>query len=227
MIRLLTDDRTGDFLDFCRDKIPGAVLSTRLLTYGTRDRSVLFWTAENNGGITGALGLLDGVMTVCADASCDSDEVSEFARISGAKEISRCDAEYIMKFGANEKTYEADDITGENLKDIFPVIFEENALREKFFPQWYADASHKLRHGLIHGKCVYSDGKCVSAALTSGETDKIAVISSVATMKEYRKQGFGERVVISLAKSLSKEAFLLTNSEKSFLWYEKIGFNKL
>lgn len=224
MIKLLTEDKYKEFLNFCNKDIVGAVIYTRLLAYGIDNNDVMFWYAENNGKMTAACSAADGVFTYCCNNNADINEILAFANIIGAKTVTSTAVLYILKYIGSQKTYSTENIDGENLKEIFPVVFEEDGNRSVFFDNWYTDASHKIRHGLIHGKCVYDGSKCVSAALTSGETEKIAVISSVATMKNYRKRGFGEAVVNSLAEDLKKEVYLMTDSENTALWYKSIGW---
>lgn len=227
MIKLLTDDKTNEFSAFCEHRLTGAVIYTRLKAYGTGSNDALFWYSEKeNGEINGVFSMTDGIFLVCTEDSADKEEIRLFARTVGALHVTYGEAEYTMKFKFPDKKHTAEEISGENIKDIFDVVFEDDKNRGKYFPRWYTDVSHKIRHSLIHGKCVYADGKCVSAALTSGETDSIAVISSVATLKNYRKQGFGERVVLALAQSLGKEVYLMTDNEKTKCWYEKIGFEE-
>lgn len=224
MIKLLTDEKIKDFLDFCRTDLFGTVLYTRLLTYGANDPEVMFWYSEKDGKINAVCGILDGVFSFCKDNSADGEELLSFAEILGAREIYDAKNCFLLTFNKTTEQPTAQDIDGENLKDIFPVIFEDCKTEKDFFEKWYTDASHKIRHGFIHGKCIYEDGKCVSAALTSGETDKAAIISSVATMKKYRHRGFGERVVNALAASLSQEVYLLTDKKSTAEWYERIGW---
>lgn len=228
MIRLLTEDRVAEFSAFCEKRLNGAVIFTRMKTYGIYDNEVFFWFSENeDGNINAVFSILDGVFTVSEDGTADKDEISVFSQVVGASSVTYGNDAYLLKFDSSEKNVFAEDVTGENLKDVFHIIFEEDKNKDSFFSRWYADASHKIRHGLIHGKCVYEDGICVSVALTSGETDSLAVISSVATLSDYRKKGLGERVVLSLAKSLRKEIYLMTDNEKTKLWYEKIGFENI
>lgn len=228
MIRLLTEDRVAEFSAFCDKRLNGAVIFTRMKTYGIYDNEVFFWYSENeDGNINAVFSILDGIFIVSEDGTADKDEISVFSEIAGASSVTYGNAEYLLKFNSSEKDFLTEDVTGENLKDVFFVIFEEDKNKDMFFSRWYADASHKIRHGLIHGKCIYADGRCVSVALTSGETDSLAVISSVTTLSDYRKKGFGERVVLSLAKSLKKEIYLMTDNEKTKLWYEKIGFKNI
>ena len=224
MLKLLTQSETGEFLDFCNGYIEGAVIFTRLKAYGANSNDALFWLSrDDEGRINAVCSMTDGIFTYCADNSADKDEILMFAEIMGAKEITE-KGKYILKFTKTEKIGNTQDITGENLKSVFNVIFEDEKNPQMFFSQWYADASHKIRHSLIHGKGVFKDDRCVCVALTSGESDKMAVISSVATLKEYRKQGYGENAVISLAKSLNKEIYLMTNDPHTAEWYKKMGF---
>ena len=226
MIKLLENDRKKDFLSFCNRSINGAVIFTRFLTYGNC-REALFWYSEDdNGSINGVYSLMDGIFTYDAEKTADEEEILMFASVMGAREITE-KGRYTLKFTGNGKHCDADDITGENLRLIFPVIYEDNENRDSFFVDWYTDISHKIRHGFIHGKGVFQDGKCVSVALTSGESDEIAVISSVATLRSHRKLGHGENAVISLAKSIDKKIYLMTDNEQTAQWYKKIGFTEI
>lgn len=227
MIRLLTEDRLLEFTAFCDKKLAGAVIFTRLKTYGLFSNDAFFWYSENSiGKINAVCSITDGIFLVCTDGTADKEEIRLFAQTVGASELTYGKAKYTLKFISSQKKFTAEDISGENIKDVFDVVFEDDNNRKSYFASWYTDASHKIRHTLIHGKCIYADGKCVSVALTSGETDSIAVISSVATLKNYRRQGFGERVVLSLAQSLDKEIYLMTDNVITKNWYEKIGFEE-
>lgn len=224
MIELLRKEKENEFLDFCNRSVNGAVIYTRLKAYGINSNDVLFWFSENeNKNINGVYSLMDGIFTFDADKTADTEEIMMFASVMGTKTIT-VSGKYILIYDRKTKKGTAEDITGENLKDIFPVIYEDTPNQRNCFPQWYTDTSHKIRHGLIHGKGVFIGGKCVSVALTSGESEKTAVISSVATLKDHRKQGHGENAVISLAASLNKTVYLMTDDEHIAQWYKKIGF---
>ncbi len=224
MIRLLTEDRINDFTRFCEKRLTGAVIYTRFLTYGLYSGDVFFWYSEDeNGTLNGVFSMLDGILLACSDEVPD-DEITLFAQTVGAISVTYGQALYTLKYTGDENSCTADDLSGENIKNAFDVIFEDDGNRKAYFERWYTDASHKIRHGLIHGKCIYENGICVSVALTSGETDSLAVISSVATLENYRKKGYGEKVVLSLAQSIGKEIYLMTANEKTKHWYEKIGF---
>lgn len=225
MIRLLTDDKVAEFSAFCDKRLTGAVIYTRLKAYGLLSNEAFFWYSENTENkINAVFSMTDGIMLACTDGTADEEEIRIFSQTVGATRVTYGNTRYTLKFISSQKKFTAEDINGENIKDVFDVVFEDDDNRKSYFSRWYTDASHKIRHGLIHGKCIYRDGRCISVALTSGETDSVAVISSVATLSDYRNQGFGEQVVLSLAQSLNKEVYLLTDNEKTMLWYEKMGF---
>lgn len=224
MIELLTYKDESEFLDFCNGSINGAVIYTKFQTYKTGANDALFWFSRNkNGQINAVYSLLDGCFTYEIDNTADKKEIELFISVMGVKQITE-HPKYILKFASNDNLTTAQDITGENLKETFSVIFEDDDNRDSYFPLWYTDMSHKIRHGLIHGKAVFIDNKCVSVAFTSGESKDTAVISAVTTLKKYRKNGYGENVVVSLANSINKQMFLMTDNENTAQWYKKIGF---
>lgn len=228
MIRLLTDDKVAEFSAFCDKRLTGAVIYTRLKAYGLLSNEAFFWYSENTENkINAVFSMTDGIISVCTDGTADEEEISIFSETVGATRVTYSNARYTLKFISSQKKFTAEDINGENIKDVFDVVFEDDDNRKSYFTRWYTDASHKIRHGLIHGKCIYRDGRCVSVAMTSGETNSLAVISSVATLKTYRRQGLGEQVVSALIQSLNKEFYLMTDNENTKNWYEKMGFRTI
>ena len=224
MIELLREEKVPEFLNFCNGSINGAVIYTRLKAYGINSSDALFWFSENEDKkINGVYSMADGVFTYHADSTADEEEIMMFSAVMGAREITK-KGTFTLTYGGNAETGTAEDITGENVRKIFPVIFEDDISRDSYFSFWYTDISHKIRHSLIHGKAVFIDGECVSAALTSGESEDTAVISSVATLKKYRRLGHGKNAVLSLAGELNKKVCLMTDSEATARWYIKMGF---
>lgn len=224
MIELLSYKDESEFLDFCGNSINGAVIYTKYKTFKTGANDGLFWLSRNNdGNINGVYSLLDGCFTYKIDNTADKKEIELFTSVMGVKQITE-HPKYILKFVGNDKHTTAQDITGENLKETFSVIFEDDINRNSYFPIWYTDMSHKIRHGFIHGKAVFVNNECISVAFTSGESNDTAVISAVATLKKFRKNGYGENAVVSLANSIDKQVFLMTDNENTAQWYKKIGF---
>lgn len=90
------------------------------------------------------------------------------------------------------------------LKAVYEVM--EKAQSDDFsvgkFVPWYADVSHRIRHGCAHAYLLRKSGKPVSACLISAESDKAGLISGVATVPEFRNNGFASAVVEKACRGL-------------------------
>lgn len=238
MIKLLTPDRTNEFISFCKPTVLGSVILTKLLAYGADTNVQYFWYGESDGKITSVLNLDSSLLTV-SGMTDNADELFEFIRIVGANSVySDVSPEFkaknikrdeILVLKGNTERAEAENIDSESIKNIFPVIYEECPSDERkiIFGSWYPDISLKIRRGLIRSKGIIYDNKLVSCAVTCSENETTAVITGVATLKEYRRNGFAEKCVTALAnelKSEKKRVYLITDNEKTKKWYEKMGF---
>ncbi len=216
----------------------GAVLYTRLLAYGAGDRNVMFWFARDPEGCAAA-SLCDGVFTADYDNPEYYGEVCAFGSFLGAAEI--VTPEYftrkgfaVMRYEGSSSHTEAEDISPEQLKAVYDVLYEDelssepnNKSSKLIYGSWLTDISHKLRHGLIHGKCIEADGRIVSAALTSGETSSSAVLSGVATLRAYRGLGHARKSVGALSAELSaggKTVYAAVRPELTD-FYNRLGFH--
>ena len=210
MFKLVSGSDVPGYLEFCEGRFLGAVLYTRLLAYGAGDRNVMFWFAREPEGCAAA-SLCDGVFTADYDLPEFSEEAKAFGSFLGAGEI--ITPEYfarnglaVMRYEGPSSHTEAEDISPERLKEVFEVLYgddAESAASKLNYGSWLTDISHKLRHGLIHGKCAEQNGRIVSVALTSGETPSSAVLSGVSTMREYRGKGHASAVAGALSAELS------------------------
>ena len=228
MFRLLTEDGRADFLSFCSGRVIGSVLYTRLLAYGCGG-GVMFWLADGGDAVAS---LADGVFTADYDLPGYAAEAEAFGRFLGAGQIVtpgyyERSGFSVMKgsgpFGAGS----AQDISSEELAGVYSVMYEGRPSGgAPAYGAWLTDVSHKLRHGLIRGKCVRADGAPVAVALTSGESPGAAVISGVATLAAYRGKGYASAVVSALADSLvssGMEPYVIAGPELR-RFYERLGF---
>lgn len=237
MIKLLTGSRTDEFVSFCESTVLGSCISTKLLAYGLDTPTQYFWYSESDGKISAVFNKDGSLLTV--SGRTDFDELFEFIRIIGCtsvyfdfipdfddRNIKRDD---ILIYKTPSETGETADIDSENIKNIFPIIYEDRTKEEReiVFGSWYPDISLKKRRGLIRAKGIMHGNKLVSCAVTCSENETTAVITGVATLKKYRRNGFAKRCVITLAnelKSENKQVYLITDNEKTKKWYEKMGF---
>lgn len=238
MIKLLTQDKTAEFRRFCSKSPVGATIVTKLDAYTPDSGIQYFWYEETCGRITAAFNRDGSLMSICGIPS-SGEEIEEFIGFTGCSSViseyppalpgfkTKTDCILMLSSALPQET--ADNVTGEDIKDLFGVIYNDITEDEKrsLFENWFPDASLKIRRGLISGRMIKQDSAVVSCALTSGETQSCAVISSVATLPQHRRNGYGKACVVSLCNSLTssgKAVYLITDSEKNKKWYENMGF---
>lgn len=78
-----------------------------------------------------------------------------------------------------------------NLRDVYAV---EGATCAPF-DAWYADISHRIRHGCARAYLVRVDGEPAAACLISAESRWAGLISSVATEEAFRGRGLATALV--------------------------------
>jgi len=239
MIKLLTPDRTAEFIALCSDSPTGAGILTRLAAYGADSGIQYFWFAERGGEMTAAYNRDSSLLNICGTPDSDG-ETAQFVQFAGCREVMSDNALSLPGFAAYADNVSilsalpggcltAEDVTAEDVKNLFDVIYEDMPQNERsrLFEYWYPDVSLKIRRGLIRGKMTVSDSRVVSCALTSGESAHCAVISSVATLRNERRKGYGFACVAALAGSLiceGKDVYAVTDNEKNRQWYESMGF---
>ncbi len=238
MIKLLTQDKTDEFISLCKSTVLGSVILTKLFAYGINSPIQYFWYEETGGRMVSVLNLDGGLMSISKKGS-NSAELHEFTKMLGCKSVytdfspgfgeKNIKRGEILIYSPNAETPEAIDIDSENIKKIFPVIYEnsEEAEREIIFNTWYPDISLKKRRGLIRAKGIAYGDKLVSCAVTCAENENCAVITGVATLSKYRRRGFAQKCVVALSNELhdeEKSVYLITDNEETKKWYEKMGF---
>lgn len=88
---------------------------------------------------------------------------------------------------------------------------------------WYADMSHRIRHGMSTAY-TYKGSACVSLDF---KTDKIAYLSSLATMPTERGKGYASGLLKYIACELVKERATgyVWAMESAMPFYKKLGFS--
>ena len=116
------------------------------------------------------------------------------------------------------------------MKIAFSMISENegDGIAKLDYLEWLSDFTFKKNRGCARISAI-NEETLVSFAMTSAETEKSALISGVFTDKTKRKQGFGERALLSLCKSLieeNKKIYIMTAETKMTAYYEKRGFSR-
>ena len=227
---------------FCANGFFGARINTTIAAYGTDDRFVRTWYAENDNRITAAVQLTQDAAVIQCTSDADFDSLTVLLQFAGAKTVTG-EKECMKKLGlplhrqgvlmsaatlpALQRT--AENADSEQLARLHPVLFGETARNENptDFAAWFADVSHRTRHGLSEYFAIFENGKAVSCAGTLYSNAQYGCIGAVATLPDYRKRGFGRDCTLTAAHSV------LANGQTPCLacadngiqkWYETMGF---
>ena len=194
-------------------------------------------TYAGEGG--SVLSVMDGVATLYPGT--DADEALLFIRMSPDVHALRTDAEAAKRFalsiGAPYKTgvtmeYRGDPVlnaSAESLspRDVYLLLSDVFGGSLPPFDVWYADVSHRLRHGVCRIAGVRERGKVVSCAMTVAETETAFMIGAVATHPDVRGRGYASAVVRSLVASgqaAGKRVLISPKNEAARALYERLGF---
>lgn len=232
MIKLIDNFEEYNFSSFENDIFFQRILSD-YKTLSCFD-DVIFYVCEDEE-ISAVISKVGGNVTLSAKETAPFEEIREFLNVTGFSKI-LCNNEFSEHFDGRKEygkilkiqggcnfSCKAEKLYSENLKDMHGLVCNVFGFDGDYFT-WIADLSHRMRHDSAHLYGIYCDDKLVSGAFSLFETEKSAVISSVATLREYRHQGFGERVVKTVIAENSKELFVFTENERTESWYKNMGF---
>lgn len=232
MIKLIDNFEEYDFSSFENDIFFQRIYSD-YITLSCFD-DVMFYVCVDKEP-SAVISKVGGNITLSAKKVAPFEEIREFLNVTGFVKI-MCNnrfSEYfegrkeqgkILKIkGERSEGRKANKLYSENLKDMYALVKDVFGFDGDYFT-WIADLSHRMRHNSAHLYGIYCRDMLVSGAFSLFETDRSAVISSVATLEEYRHQGLGERVVRTVIAENNKELFVFTENEKTENWYKKMGF---
>lgn len=199
---------------------------------------------EKAGNITALFSVLRGRCTLITLENADLDEIKSFFSFNEISSVTTLDKGAAEALFENVRTHNVLKLVnlncdthfsqrvlkedGEALyRSLYSCLFEgSNASFEVF----YCDFCPGINTGLCEGVYVKSDDNVVSCALAPNVSQNSAIISGVATLVKYRKQGLGGDCVKGLCRCLLnrgvKDIFLwCENNNVSF--YENLGFKKI
>ena len=94
------------------------------------------------------------------------------------------------------------------------------------FAEWYADMSHRLRHGCGKAVGIYEGDALASAALVTLTTPQVGIIGGVATLPQSRGKGYARMLVSALAGDLQragKQALIIPKTPTADALYHRWG----
>ncbi len=152
-----------------------------------------------------------------------TDETLTFCKISGCGEVLMPHCPHIKGEKLNIMEYSggksADNLTVNSpYKDFFDIIKDGFQID---FDDWYTDTCHNVRHGI--SELYMLENK--AAAQKMFTIDGISLISMVAVRKEYKGQGYGNRIIRAVSAELHRNSRVFVICEDGLVsFYKKNGY---
>lgn len=243
MLKLASEADSEKLNEFCNKNVFGTYICCRVKAYGfSSDFSRLWISEDKNRNILCAVSSLDGNAVILSAVNCDFEELSTAIRVFDFASVltgiytaekvllDSFSQKTVMRFIGIRKDIETSDEP--DMKSVYRLLascFPKNYGESKSeYLSWLSDFMHRKKFGLANIESVVSEsGTVIAVAMTAAESENSAVISSVACAEEYRNNGYGKAVVLSLAlklKSKGKEVFAIAKNDDVINFYRKIGF---
>ena len=207
-------------------------LRSLIAAYGVDAPFLKIYSGDNT-----AFAIMDGDAVLCGD----SDEARLFLTMDPSVRRVRTDEHNARLLAAMWETeavcgnvmtpgcaMTADTaVTAITPREYWPVIETVFGNTLPPFDAWYADVSHRWRHGLCRLMGIYENGEVVAVAMTTAEDDSAMLIGAVATLPAYRGKGYAGRLVTTLAafgQAEGKTVWLSPKNERAEALYARLGF---
>lgn len=94
---------------------------------------------------------------------------------------------------------------------------------------WYADMSHRIRHGSAEVYGLLINGQLVTALLLTAITKNFALIGGVVTDKSCRKKGYAKKLLNNVSNKLlaQQKVPILECNDDLIEFYKNNGFKKI
>ncbi len=212
-------------------------------SYGCKFDFLRFYEQVIEEKTVAAISIMDGQATICKIGNADFDEIIDFLRVIGVNQVfsnENLPLEKIENGTEMRKSISGGDvISGQSGQDsggsdCLPKYSETHSddvkLSEIYnfmstyfamspFDGWYADISHRIRHG--GAVAVYQSGGCATAI----KCKHGALISGICVDGNGRRKGLGSHILQGIIrKSGAYHIFTLVEDGGPREFYEKNGF---
>ena len=167
----------------------------------------LFWSQTNDNGTTAFISRMDGDITVFATDTADLYEIAQFIKtVCASSVLSNVPLPLKGEVAVTQLTASGEvfcDYTC-SLSTAYEIMSTCFAMPD--FDVWYADMSHRVRHGAAVVRC--SDASAACGLIANGS----ALVVGLCTMPDSRKGGKATEVLNQL-KQLGCNLFVLAEDE--------------
>ncbi len=243
-IRLADSSDLSEISVFCRGSILGTKIMCQINSYGF-DRGFLWvWLCLDGERTEGVICKFEDSITLIGSFGENSEDVRTFLDMTGFSSLCSTN-EALLSLGYDDTvTKKAYIYSGSYSSETFSDLSEEHyrgayslisrsipdsfSETEEAYLSFLSDFTFRHRRSSARIKGYTEDGRVMSCALTSAETDTSAIISGVACDIDCREKGLGKRTVLSLVqelKSENKTVYVIALNKKAEGFYEHIGFS--
>lgn len=214
----------------------GVKIRANLAAYGTGYSFLTVWIQRRDEKITAVLCRQEQTMFVAADPAADPEELREFCLAVGF-DCLQGDPTLLAAMGFGARRYALLRLENHTpnkhvshclpqeappLREVYRILYAQPEPDiEPIDPDgWYADLSHRIRHGLAAAVTL----EHAATAVASHILPEFAVISGVAVLPDRRGAGLGSRAVQELLCGLTGRRVYVAASNGRCSFYEKLGF---
>ena len=235
-------ERLLSFLDDKADPFACRIASL-LRSYPPKYSFVDYWLISDGGTETGAVARNGMSFTLFLMDGSDSEEVSSFLKVAGAREV-LCDGGcaldlpgYAMTEGRvlfRDKPIElraSHVLTSPDLRSVYSLLglCEGEGFALPPFEDFYPDMNHRLRHKTSRLVGIDKDGELAAVVMTVAESGRSAVLGAAACAPKFRRQGLGSAAVGAITNELLSEGrrvYLHRAEHANELFYQSLGFSE-
>ena len=251
MIRAVDANSKNDFLSYCSDKPLGIKAAALLNSYGTDYSFADFWISYENGAVSAAISRFNGNLTLLCDEvndelcdfiislgdECVTSDYETMRRIlSKTDTFTELKSGYTLELSKKSEVLPCDDFVlnyEPSVSEFCKLLSESEgkSITIGDYNNFYADVSHRVRHGT--SKCVTGvlNGESVSTAAASAISGCGITIGAVSVREDKRRLGIGYKTVSGLIDMLfktgianNKKICLLRVNGENEEFYQKLGF---
>lgn len=95
------------------------------------------------------------------------------------------------------------------------------------FESWYVDVSHRIRHSCAKAVTLNVNDEIVSSGIFSSIYNNDAILTSVSTVPEFRRMGYGSALVSAMICDIKGKVYLMRDKNKNEKFYKKLGFENI
>lgn len=215
------------------DRFSATKIKANELAYGFKYPFLLFWCQYIESALTAVICKFEQSVILVTNKNADINEIKQFINAVGftslegeyelVKTLTQKNVrEYTVVF--KKATQSSLSHTPPNIKQVYEIIYgwENEHIATHEFEPFYADLTHRIRHGTAAAVLVQSSAAAIASHITGSD----AVISGVATIPNKQGKGLGRAALETLEQNLVGRNIFASADSGVLDFYLKSGYIK-